>query len=92
MSEDDKGEDDWAVIKGEIVFKDGDPFFTNANTPEPFSLPDDTLQRIKAPTDDIRDIVLNCDFFLPLSVGPIPEGEAPENFIQTGLKWPTVEE
>jgi len=92
MSQDDRGEDDWAVVKGEIIFENGLPFFRNARTPQPFPLPDDTMRRIRTPTDDIREIVLNSDYFIPLPVGPIPKGESPESFMATGLKWPTQEE
>lgn len=91
MSKDDKGEDDWVAIKGEVIFENGHPLFRNSETPKPFPLPDDTLQRIKTPSEDIRKIVLNSDYYLPLSVGPIPEDESPESFHKTGLKWPIQE-
>ena len=88
MSKDDKGKDDWAAIKGEIIFENGHALFRNSKTPKPFLLPDNSLHRIKEPTEDVRGIVLNCDFFLPLSIGPVPEGENPDGFIDTGLQWP----
>ena len=88
MSKDDSGEDDWAVLLGEITVKNGSLLFQNSDTPTPFALPDDTLARIQVPTEDIRRIVLDADYYLPLSVGPTPEGPEGESYIKTGLKWP----
>ena len=62
MSKDDSGEDDWAVLLGEITVKNGSLLFQNSDTPTPFALPDDMLARIQVPTEDIRRIVLDADY------------------------------
>ena len=88
MSNIDQGKDDWAVALGEVTIIDGSPHFKADYIPTPFALPDDILDRVKEPTEDIRGIVLDADYYLPLSVGPIPEGHKPDAYIRTGLKWP----
>jgi hypothetical protein len=88
MSKDEHGKDDWAVLRGCILFDGDHPVFSSPQTEKPFPLPIDALERIKTPSDDIRDIVLGCEFFLPLTVGPLPQGDESQQLIKTGLTWP----
>jgi hypothetical protein len=41
---------------------------------------------VKPVPDDVRDILLNAEYFINMSIGPLPEDE--ETYIPTGLKWP----
>jgi len=88
MSKDKRGKDDWAVVSGEIVFHNGEPCFQNSETDGPFPLPEDIVERLRAPDDDIRDIVFNSDYYVCLSVGPKPKRQSADKYLRTGLKWP----
>ena len=88
ISKDNQGDDDWAIALGEITFINGTPHFQNTETPKPFVLPDDTLERLLVPSEEVRNIVCGADYILPLPVKSIPEGPNAEPFVPTGLKWP----
>ncbi len=46
------------------------------------------LDRIKSTPADLVDILMNAEFFLPLSVGALPDDADPSDYIHTGLKLP----
>ncbi|HMO41532.1 MAG TPA: hypothetical protein PKE26_16050 [Kiritimatiellia bacterium] len=92
MGIDESVEDDWVVVKGHIE-ADGDSLmFIHGGTPDRFPLPDDALDRISPTTSDTREILLDADLHLFLSVGPKPDDEENNDYIKTGLKWPADRE
>jgi len=88
MGEDAHGEDDWSVVKGSITRLGHDLLFVHNGTPSQFPLPDDALDRIKATDAQTRSIMLDSDLYVPLTIGPKPEGPEGEGMLLTGLKWP----
>ena len=87
-SKDSRGADDWAVVKGVVSKRGRDLFFVWDGKPDGFPLPDDALERMKPTEPDTKDILLDADVYLSLTVGPKPDGAAGEGFIPTGIKWP----
>ncbi|MCA1592532.1 MAG: hypothetical protein LC754_07760 [Acidobacteria bacterium] len=83
------GEDeDWSVLRGTIR-QEGEVLLLDHSAGEqPFVIQPEWLNRIKPVPADLSDILMEADFFLPLSVGALPEGADPSNYIHTGLKLP----
>lgn len=86
MDVDANGEDAWYVVVGTVTQAHDALLFHHAGKPEGFPLPDDALQRMKPTPPGAKDTMQGADIFLPLSVGPRPEGAAGEGMIETGLR------
>ena len=85
------GEDDWAIISGTIELRGQDLHF-HSGSDIAFALPEDTLERIQHATPELKARE-GVDFYLPLRVGPLPEGaDEATGFVRTGLKWPKDEQ
>jgi hypothetical protein len=85
MDVDANGQHDWTVVAGTVSQSHGTLLFHHASKPEGFPLPDDALQRMKPTPTGAKETMLGADIFLPLSVGPKPEGAAGVGMIATGL-------
>lgn len=46
----------------------------------------------QARADDLRSTLLNADYFFSVTIGPLPEGADIDEYVATGLKWPTEPE
>jgi hypothetical protein len=93
MVEDNGSEDgDWVVLWGIAKWRDGHVFVHRGmDTPE-FPVPDNALDRIKPVNADVRDILEGAEYFVSLSVGPIPNTVDPATLIHTGFRWPETGE
>ena len=85
---DDQGEDDVAVFTGIMKVENGELYFHRDNEEVHFEMPFDDLDRIKPVPSDLKDTMLNCEYFVNLTIVPYPENENPDDFKITGLKWP----
>ncbi|HDY7993163.1 TPA: hypothetical protein ACGVB5_004862 [Vibrio vulnificus] len=84
-SKDEDGEDDVAVFKGSIT-REGASFFYQNESGSKLELTDDWLGRIVPVASDVKDVLLNCDYQLSLTVGQLlPDSK---DFVETGLSWP----
>jgi len=82
------GQDDWAVFAG--TFRTDDKgFFLDRGQKPPFEIDADWLERIKPVSGSVKETLLGAEFYLSLTIGPLPEGESAETFVETGLRWPT---
>jgi hypothetical protein len=88
LGDDEKGETEGAVFTGLAQWVNGHLYLERGRNQKPFQLPDDTLERIKPVPADIKDIVLEAEYYLTMSIGPLPEDANPNDYIETGLKWP----
>lgn len=86
IGEDENGEDDCAVFRGTARWDGTDLHFVREGVD--FAIPADALGRIRSVDSAIRDIMLDAEYFIPLSVGPLPAGADATDFARTGLKWP----
>ena len=87
VGETEDGEEDWAIFTGTIESKDGEFFLNRGPDKDIFDIRDEWLSRIKPVKEEVREILGNCDFFLPLSVGAVSDDDA-LGMEATGLKWP----
>ncbi len=85
---DDNGETEAAVFTGIARWAEGHLFLDRDESQKSFQIPDDTLERIKPVPIEVADIFLGAEFFIPMSIGPLPDNSNPDDFTQTGLKWP----
>ncbi len=85
-AEDEEGEDDVVVFSGIFIQDKGNYYLQReGNEPNP-EIRKEWLSRIKVVPEDLKDIFLNCEYQLPLSVGDAEETSGSmESF---GLKWP----
>src|SRR6187401_1326721 len=86
ISQDAEGNDDWAVFS--TTLQQGEGQAVLVHKAGQLELSDEWLSRIKATTPQARSILLEADFFLPLTVGSISDEEA-ETLRKTGFQWPT---
>ena len=87
-SKDDKGNDDVAVFTGIARWNGKEIFFDRGSTQQGFTFPEDWLERIKTVPQDIKDIVIDSEYYISLSVGDLSNDTDQSGFISTGLKWP----
>ena len=62
------------VIGGVAKIKDG-ILYVDRKTEIDFPIPPTTYSRIKIVGDDVREVLLDAEYFTMLSVGPAPESE-----------------
>jgi hypothetical protein len=69
---------DWSVIRGIGKIKDG-RLFIDRSTDVDFPIPEDTYGRIKRPTPEIASVVGHAEYYIPLTVGPLPPANKDSN-------------
>ena len=88
MGETDDGDDDWAVFPG-TVRREGDSEFLDRGPERArFEIRKEWLSRIQTVDDGLREVLGNCELYLPLSVANLPPDRDSDDFELTGLKWP----
>jgi hypothetical protein len=87
MGQTSDGQDDWAVFTGTARVSE-DLLFLDRHGKPSFEIRAEWLDRIKSVGSKVKDILLGAEFYLPLTIGPLPEGQSAESYIATGLKWP----
>jgi len=71
----DDPDGEWYVVQGVAIIKEG-LLFVDRGVDIDFPIPEDTYDRIKAVGPDIASIVGDAEFFVTLTVGPIPDESA----------------
>jgi hypothetical protein len=82
-------DDDESCVYGGFVakFENGELFLHRPGTP-PFEVRPEWMHRIeKVENETVREILDNADYYLRLTLRPVPEGEDLASYFQTGLKW-----
>ncbi len=87
-SKDEKGQDDWVVVKGMVKRIGKSTYFIPEGKRKGFPIPEDSLDRMTPTNCETRKILLDADISLSLTVGPKPKGVDVDEFVPTGLKWP----
>ena len=73
---------------------DGNQLILNRGDDQPpFVVFDDWISRIKPVTEDAKAVFEDAEYYLPLSIGSLPEGVNPSEsgYLETGLVWPSAE-
>ena len=80
--------DESAVFSG-VARWDGSKLVLDRSPKPQFELRSEWHERIQpVANEEARKILLGADYFLRLYVGSLPDGSAPTEHEQTGLKWP----
>lgn len=87
---DDADSVEGAAIFGIAKWRDGQFFVHHSDEFPDFPVPHDALERIRPVSREVRDILADAEYFVVLNLGPLPEGADSGRFLQTGLKWPLV--
>jgi len=85
------GDDDMAVAVGQATW-DGTTLTWRGKDSQ-LNIPAEALARLRRVRDDPERIFEGADFYLSLSVGPLPEGAKESGLFQKiGLTWPKPDE
>ena len=81
-----KKEDDVLVYLGKLQNVNGEYSFTNEEKGWTVSLDEEQLSRINPVSDDLKEMLLNADYALSMSMGELPKSNS-QDFNETGMKW-----
>ena len=88
MGTDAHGEDAWSVFSG-VARVDGATLVIERGLGNPdFEVRFEWLDRIKQVGSDNRSILMDAEYYIPLTVGNLPDGFASDSLFSTGLRWP----
>lgn len=79
-------ENDAHVYVGKILQVENGFYFSNESKGWQISLDTEQMARIKEVSGEEKEIFLQADYFLPLSMVSLPDDKA-GNFENTGLRW-----
>lgn len=85
-AKDEHGEDDVAIIIGDLIEKDGAHFLVFDGEGSPFEIRNEWIERIRPTPPDLDVDVDGAEFLLSLSVGKSEDIDGPLE--KTGLRWP----
>jgi hypothetical protein len=85
MGQNSAGEDDWAVFNT-VLHDEGGQLVLKHKTGR-LELSEAWASRIKATSPEMRSVLLDLEFFLPLTVGNMSDEEAAA-LETTGFQWP----
>ena len=77
---------DVRVFLGELSFENAEYFFINRSKKWRLSISNDQLNSAVEVSSEIKDILLNADFFISLSIESLQD-DPNNNLISTGLNW-----
>ena len=79
--------DDVRVYLGRLKILDGKYAFINEEEGWKVSLYDEHLSRLRPVSEDLKEILLNADYGLSMSMGVLLETDDRDGWVKTGLKW-----
>jgi hypothetical protein len=79
-------ENDAHVYLGAIIQRDNTFYFVNEEKKWKLRLDDNKLNDLKEVNDEVKEILLNAELFLTLTIAELP-GTADEGYSPTGMKW-----
>lgn len=88
IGSDEEKKEEGAVFFG-IARWDGQSLQLNRGREKPsFTIPSEVLGKLQKVDEKLRDILQNADYWISLTVSPLPEGADLSQYRLTGLKWP----
>jgi hypothetical protein len=79
-------DDDVHVYLGRLHFENNDYWFINQDKGWRVALDEEQLTRLKPVPDDLREILLNADYSLSMTIGDLPDTEKGQHQ-STGMNW-----
>ncbi|MGH7595682.1 MAG: hypothetical protein ACREOI_04985 [bacterium] len=83
-----KEEADWFVLNGIARFSESAFYVELVTSQKPFEIQIEWLSRIKPTPKELRDVLSDADYYLPLVVGSLPDDADLNEYVHTGLKLP----
>ena len=86
------GTDDVVVFAGTAEW-DGARLIVNGG-PDSFSfqVQDDWIGRLQPVAPDLKETLLDAEYSFSVTIGPLPDGANLDEFVRTGIKWPSDDE
>jgi hypothetical protein len=78
--------DDVHVYVGQLQIQKGNFCFINEEKGWLLHLNDEQLARLTPVAEELKATLLNADFYLPMTIQPLPEA-GQEEYSKTNLKW-----
>lgn len=85
MEEDEKGEPDWWIVHG-TIHQGAPSVFVRSRDGATLPIDDEWLERITPVPLQHAGLFAPAAAYLPLRLGPLPEGAAAEEYVFTGLQ------
>lgn len=85
IADDENGEPEVMTVHGEVAERDG-VMFLDRGLKGQLELRDEWHDRVRIANGEARTI-LESEYYLPLTVGTLPEDEDPASFEFTGITW-----
>lgn len=85
--ETENGEDDCAIFSGTAYVRNNKLYLERHGDQQDILILTEWYERIQETNESVKDILQGSDYFITLSVGPLPE-DADDSYIPLGLKWP----
>ena len=82
-------EDDVHVYLGKLQNVDGEYSFINEEKGWKVSLDEEQLSRLQLVSNDLKEMLLNADCALFMSMRSLPEVDDKSTYEKTGLNWDT---
>ena len=84
----DEGNEDMRVLQCRTRFSDGEVIAIHGPQCDAFPLNEEWLERVHPVPEDLRAILQDAEFFLPLTIGPLPDDvDADKDCRPLGLSW-----
>jgi hypothetical protein len=77
---------DIRVFPGKIIERDNEFHFINVSADWDVELDFDQLNRIKEVTERLKEMLLDADYFLPMTIGNVDD-DSKEELRATGMTW-----
>ena len=80
--------DEWAFFEGAATCSEGQLAVDRGPENRPFPIPKDAYGRIKPVSEKLRQVFGRAEYYVPLLMGPLPEGADLKRHTATGMCWP----
>ena len=88
MAKDERGDDDWAILKGTGVVEEGALYIHRGADDPLFPVPAEALTRVKEVTEELSDMLLGAQYCIPITIGRVDEDIDPRTLASAGFVWP----
>jgi hypothetical protein len=90
MDETAGGEPDWSVLFGGVQLEEGSDgaVFVGNGQNGPIPLTAEQLGRARPVSKQQRTVLAPAEFFIPMTISPIPEEAKASDYLRTGFKIP----
>ena len=90
--EHDDGSDDVVVFAGVAQWDGVELSMRRSPDSSSFTIPSDWLPRLQPVPDELKSMMLDAEYYFPVTVDNLGEGEDTSLFQSSGLRWPDADQ